>query len=411
MALAGALLTPALTGSDPAAAASLERVPSFGSNPGALAMYAYRPTTAGVDSPVVVALHGCSQDAATYGTESGWLDLADRWGVTVVLPEQSSANNSSRCFNWFQAGDTRRGQGEAASIRSMVAHAVDRWDADPARVHVTGLSAGGAMTSSLLAAYPDVFAGGSVVAGIPTGCADSMVEAFTCMSAPPTRTPRQWGDEVRAAAPAGTTTWPTVAIWHGSSDAVVSPANATASRDQWTDVHGASRTPARTDTLPAGTTRQTYEDADGRAVVTTFTVQGMGHAVPVDPGPGDQQCGATGAYAADTLCSSWWTGVLWGLDDGTPDPEPTDPQPTDPQPTPTDPQPTPTEPEPTPTDPEPLGCWTSSTWAHTQAGRAYVSGGYAHARGSGDRLGLWNTFTTASVEQTGPDHYVRVPTC
>ncbi|MBX6383730.1 MAG: hypothetical protein IRZ07_12275 [Microbispora sp.] len=49
---------------------------------------------------------------------------ADQWGFAPVLPQTPTADNASSCFNWFQPGDTTRGQGEAASIRAMVAYAV-----------------------------------------------------------------------------------------------------------------------------------------------------------------------------------------------------------------------------------------------------------------------------------------------
>jgi poly(hydroxyalkanoate) depolymerase family esterase len=316
------LLVPALvaaglltTGADPAAAAAGPvRVTGFGANPGALEMYVHRPAGLATGAPVVVALHGCTQDAVGYAAGTGWPELADRWGFTVVLPQQVPGNNANRCFNWFQPGDVARGRGEAASIRSMVAHAVSAYGADPGRVFITGLSAGGATSAALLAAYPDVFAAGSVIAGVPVGCADSLLPALVCMSAAPPRSPEGWAAEVRAAAPAGTPAWPEVSIWHGTSDTTVHPGNATNSRDQWTAVHGLTQTPRTTAALPTGTTRAQYADHEGLVRVTTYTVAGMGHAAPNDPGTGPRQCGRSGQYFADTLCSSWYDGVNWGLD-------------------------------------------------------------------------------------------------
>ena len=321
-ALLQVLLVPALVaaglltgGAGPAAAADVPvRVAWFGANPGGLQMYVHRPAGLGAGAPVVVALHGCTQDAAGYAAGSGWPELADRWGFTVVLPQQSPFNNLNRCFNWFQPWDVARGWGEAASIRGMVAHAVSAYGADPRRVFVTGLSAGGAMSAALLAAYPDVFAAGSVVAGVPVGCADTVFAGLACMGAPPQRSPARWAAEVRAAAPAGTPDWPEVSVWHGTEDATVDPANAVESRDQWTAVHGLTQTPTATAALPADTTRQRYADGQGSVRVTTYTVEGMGHAAPNDPGSGPDQCGRPAEYFADTLCSSWYDGISWGLD-------------------------------------------------------------------------------------------------
>jgi poly(3-hydroxybutyrate) depolymerase len=146
---------------------------AFGPNPGALKMLTYRPRRGGKGLPLVVVLHGCAQSAETFARQAGWLALADRYGFVVVAAEQSGASNPNRCFNWFEPQDSRRGEGEAASIAAMVAHAVRTQGVDPKQVYVTGLSAGGAMTAVMLVAYPEVFAGGAVVAGLLVFLGDS----------------------------------------------------------------------------------------------------------------------------------------------------------------------------------------------------------------------------------------------
>ena len=120
---------------------------------------------------MVVALHGCSQDAHAYDHGAGkWSSLADRWGFLVVYPEQQLTNNQNNCFSWFLPGDTARGNGEALSIHQMVEHAIGKFGADPEKVFVTGLSAGGAMAVVMLATYPETFAGGVYhLLGFPTG--------------------------------------------------------------------------------------------------------------------------------------------------------------------------------------------------------------------------------------------------
>ena len=133
-------------------------------------------------APLIVLLHGCGQAAARFAADTGWIALADRLGMPLVLPEQSGENNQGRCFNWFRPLHVRRGFGEALSIRQMVDTAVARFDSDPQRVFVAGLSAGGAMAAALLAAYPDVFAGGAIVAGLPVGAANSATEALRRMA-------------------------------------------------------------------------------------------------------------------------------------------------------------------------------------------------------------------------------------
>ncbi|MCL6569654.1 MAG: PHB depolymerase family esterase, partial [Meiothermus silvanus] len=110
------------------------------------------------------------------------INRADRFGLAVIAPQQTSSNNPNRCFNWFSPGDVGRGGGEAASIAAMVSHAIQAHDLDNDRVFVTGLSAGGAMAAAMLAAYPDLFAGGAVIAGLPYGVARNVQDALRVMS-------------------------------------------------------------------------------------------------------------------------------------------------------------------------------------------------------------------------------------
>ena len=174
---------------------------SFGSNPGNLRMFRYVPDGLPADAPLVVALHGCVQSARAYADGAGWPKYAERDGFALVFPEQRSANNQNACFNWFESGDIRRGSGEALSIKQMVDKTKADLKTDPKRVYVTGLSAGGYMTAAMLATYPDVFAGGGVIAGGPYKCATSLTQAFSCLNPGVDKTPKAWGDLVRAASP------------------------------------------------------------------------------------------------------------------------------------------------------------------------------------------------------------------
>ena len=294
-------------------AQSLTQVTGFGSNPGALSMYKYVPTGLPAGAPVVVALHGCAQSASNYDAETGWILLADRWKFALVLPEQTTGNNSSRCFNWFEAGDISRGSGEALSIKQMVDKMKTDHLSDPARIFVTGLSAGGAMTATMLATYPDVFAGGAIMAGIPYNCGTGTSAAFSCMNPGSDLSPAAWGNKVRAASGHGGP-WPLVSVWHGDADTTVRPVNGNESMEQWTNVHGIDQTPEVTDTV-AGYPHKVYKNAAGKALVETYSITGMGHGTPVDPGAGERQCGTAGAYILDRdICSSWYIGKFFGLD-------------------------------------------------------------------------------------------------
>lgn len=387
-----------------ASAASLQQVTSFGSNPGALTMWSYRPDNATAGAPLVIALHGCTQDASTYLTGSGWRELADRNGITVVLPQQSTSNNMNKCFNWFQSGDVTRGQGEVASIASMVSHAVSAYGADPARVYISGLSGGGAMTASMLATYPDLFAGGSINAGLAHGCATTVSQAYSCMNPGVDKSPQAWGDLARAGYAAWSGPRPKVAIWQGQSDTTVAPMNGRELRDQWTNVAGVSQTPSATGTLASGVTWSEY----GGGAVRLTEIAGMTHGTPVDPGSGETQCGTAGAYFIDTVCGAYYDAQFFGLVGGSsPTPTPTPTGSTTPTPTPTaTPTSTPT-PTPTPTPTTTPTCVTATNYAHVQAGRARNVGGYALANGSDDNLGLYNTFYTSTIKETSPGYWQK----
>lgn len=266
----------------------LIEISDFGPNPGSLTMLAYAPKDLPTGAPLVVVLHGCTQSAAGYDEHAGWTRLADERCFAVVYPEQKRANNPANCFNWFQIADMSRGLGESRSIRDMVETMATRHGSDRSRIFVTGLSAGAAMAAALLADYPEVFAAGALIAGLPCGAAANMHEALEAMKRPREKSAAQLGDLVRAGSQ-HEGPWPRVSIWHGSADATVTPKNADALVTQWLDVHGADPRAFRDDRLE-GHNRRTWS-ADGRDVVEFVSVAGMGHGTPLDgrlgerPGP------------------------------------------------------------------------------------------------------------------------------
>ncbi|WEZ84183.1 PHB depolymerase family esterase [Rhizobium sp. 32-5/1] len=184
-----------------APASRLEEVVSFGTNPGRLRMLRYVPPALPKKAPLVVVLHGCRQTAEDYDIGSGWSTLARERGFAVVYAEQTTSNNGNRCFNWFRPSSVTRDRGEVVSIRQMIAKMATQHGIDKKRVYVTGLSAGGAMTAAMLATYPDVFAGGGIIAGLPFGAARDVRRALDAMRSAPDRSAAEWGDLVKAAAP------------------------------------------------------------------------------------------------------------------------------------------------------------------------------------------------------------------
>jgi len=277
-------------------------LPPVRDNPGNLLGRCYVPANLSGPAPLVVVLHGCTQNAAVYDHGSGWSRLADRHGFLLLFPEQQRANNPMLCFNWFSGNDSQRGMGEAASIKAMIDAMAKTHDVDPARIFVTGLSAGGAMASVMLATYPELFAAGAIIAGMAYGCATDVAGAFDCMSGRASADARELGQKVRRASP-HKGPWPRVQVWQGSADHTVAPSNADAIVLQWAHLHGLDAKPDRSDQV-AGYPRRAWLGASGQPLIEQYTITGMAHGIPLDPGTGEGESGAAGAHMLDVGLSS-----------------------------------------------------------------------------------------------------------
>lgn len=321
------------SGVAPAVAGSFSEDLNFGANPGRLKMFTYLPDRLPDPAPLVVVMHGCSQSARGYFDHSGWQRYADQGGFALLLPEQQigpgpvfdpgGRNHLARCFNFAELRDSRRDSGEALSIRQMIDRMTAEHRIDPARIFVTGLSAGGGMTAVMLATYPEVFAGGAIVAGLPYRCgtatrtadvACGVTLAFQAHKPAPDRTPEEWGRRVREAAPGFQGRYPRVSIWQGTADPTVDPPNARELIEQWTNVHGIDQAPdGRED--GADHTRLLFKDAQGQVLVESYELRGFGHATPIDPDGADEPCGSLGdQWIVDgNICSAHRIARFWGL--------------------------------------------------------------------------------------------------
>ncbi len=298
------------------AQAQLTPVSNFGSDPGNLNMYTYIPSNMPSNAPVVLVLHGCSQSASSYASESDWNSLADEYKFYVIYAEQTSANNSYSCFNWFENGDKTRGYGEARSLKSMVDYMKNNYSVDANRVFVTGFSAGGAMTTVMLATYPEVFSAGGVMSGLPYDVATGSNAAFQAMYGNVNLSPTQLGNKVRNASNHNGP-WPTVAIFHGTSDYTVYYMNENEIMEQWTNVHGTDQSPEVNDPAYLGNStvlKKEYHDASGNPVVVSYSFDAMGHTIAIDPGNGPTQGGNSGSYTKDVnFWSSYYAAEHFGL--------------------------------------------------------------------------------------------------
>lgn len=318
-------------------ARALSEVSDFGPNPGNLRMHVHIPERLAPGRPLVVALHGCRQQAADYDQETGWERLAETWQFALLLPEQKRANNVFRCFNWFNGrhlfydwfywwsdwgSDIDRDSGEALSIRQMIDRVISTHQLDPDRVFITGLSAGGAMTAVMLATYPERFAGGAIIAGVPYKCATHSGDALSrCgvglnhAASVPIRdlSPHEWGNRVREASD-HRGPWPRISIWQGTADKTVNPDNAVELLEQWLNVHRMDADPEVEDQIQ-GYAHRIYQDDERNDLVEMYWVLGLDHGTPVDPGSDAKQCGTPARYVLDAdICSSYHIGRFWGLE-------------------------------------------------------------------------------------------------
>lgn len=179
----------------------MEEQAAFGANPGNLGMFSCVPHGLAESSALVVALHGCQQSARDFDLATGWSELGRQHGFAVLFPEQKCGNNPQNCFNWFVEKHISRDDGEIASIRVMIEKMGRDHQLDTKRVFVTGLSAGGAMACALLAAYPELFAAGTIIAGLPYGAAIGPIDAMKAMAFGPAHSSRELGNLVRRASP------------------------------------------------------------------------------------------------------------------------------------------------------------------------------------------------------------------
>ncbi|MFL6718670.1 MAG: alpha/beta hydrolase family esterase [Burkholderiaceae bacterium] len=225
----------------------------------------YIPSSYAPGGALVIMLHGCKQHPDDFAAGTGMNVLAEEHGCLVAYPAQSKNANGSNCWNWFQANDQRRERGEPAIIAAIARDILRDYKADPARVYVAGLSAGGAMAAILASQYPDLFAAAGIHSGLPTGAAHDVPSAFAAMK----------NGTVKAG---GAAAIPLI-VFHGDADKTVNPRNGqavlaqrTAGRASNAEVEKGKAANGR------GYTRAIHRDSTGKLLAEHWTVHGSGHA-------------------------------------------------------------------------------------------------------------------------------------
>lgn len=234
--------------------------------------------------PLVVMLHGCTQNPDDFAAGTRMNELAEDHLCFVLYPAQTPAANVSKCWNWFKTTDQQRDQGEPSIIAGMTRQTLDTYRVDARKVYVAGLSAGGAMAMVMAMTYPDLYAAVGIHSGLPYAVARDLPTALTMMRPGGMSSAGRQANGISGTHPA-----PVPAIvFHGDRDTTVHPGNGDQVIAQCVPPSSGRRASAGTDPrvtvqrgqVPHGHayTQTTYHQDDGQAAAEHWLIHGAGHA-------------------------------------------------------------------------------------------------------------------------------------
>ncbi|MGH7659746.1 MAG: extracellular catalytic domain type 1 short-chain-length polyhydroxyalkanoate depolymerase [Vulcanimicrobiaceae bacterium] len=232
----------------------------------------YVPEQHGKGAPLLVALHGCRQDAEDFAHGTRFDAFAQRYGAIVLYPEQDERRNGHRCWNWFLPENQRRDGPEPRAILELVERTIREHDADRSRVFVAGLSAGACVATILAEQAPDVFSGVGAMAGVALHCAHDVETAYAAM-----RGEREANDVELERHFLGAFRRSRAMFWTGTDDRRVAPRNSRRLAEQFARLFALDSTPDEEGFLADGRCVR-WHDRAGRARIELREIPGAGHA-------------------------------------------------------------------------------------------------------------------------------------
>ena len=237
--------------------------------------------------PLVVMLHGCTQNPDDFAAGTGMNTLAESQPCLVLYPAQTGSANPSKCWNWFKPGDQQRESGEPAIIAGMTRQIVDEYKLDEQRVYVAGLSAGGAMATTLAMTHPDLYAAVGVHSGLPHGAAHDIPSALAAMRGDAAPLASRSNKRAGAGVTSSMGQKIPAIIFHGDRDTTVYPGNGDRVAAQYSGFIGSGNVSKNAidiksehGKVPNGHayTRTTHHDASGQAILEQWSIHGAAHA-------------------------------------------------------------------------------------------------------------------------------------
>lgn len=276
----------------------LVEIERFGKNPGNLKMFVFNPESVQVvKKPLLVVLHGCTQNAKEVADLTGWNKIAKSNNFVVIYPQQKFINNPNYCYNWFLENDVNKGKGECESIYEMIQFAKANYNIDSNEINITGLSSGASMCMAMVATHPETFQNVAVFSGGGYKIGIGLFDGIQAMSGDKKHTQEELVNAVKEQNPNYLGVYPKLIIYQGKDDALVNYRNADAIVSQWAGIQKMDIIPDKIENSFMGIDdicRKEFQDTTASTKIILYEVANLGHKLLIKPGEKEDEGGKSG---------------------------------------------------------------------------------------------------------------------